>query len=447
MSPTSNRFRAAPAAQVSFALVTMIVLFCAAPRKCLGHSVLTHEAIIDLAWNGSIRPLLLSRYPGTTEDQLTIAHAYAYGGCAIQDAGYYPFGQQFFSDLAHYVRTGDFVLSLLRNARDVDEYAFALGASSHYVGDSIGHADAINPATAIEYPKLARKYGPIVTYQDDRHAFVATEFSFDVDQISDRRFAPDAYLRFIGLKVPRALLERAFLETYGLELTTVLGKATRTAIRSYRGSIRSFIPVFAKAEVVIHGSDFPEAVPTHPSMRSSIGWNMPHTFHTGPTRIMRLDLGEHVLAFVIRILPPIGAIAYLKIHVPNSETEHMYIRSVNRTMRIYDERLDRLRLLPEMPMSLPNRDLDTGEWTKPGAYALTDTTYAKLLHAITSKPDKLVPPGLQRDILSYYSDPNAPITTKKHPRQWAQVQRELTVLKQMKLARELDLENPGQRFP
>ncbi len=396
--------------------------------------MLTHEAIIDLSWNDSIRPLLLSRYPGTTEDQLIIAHAYAYGGCAIQDAGYYPFGKQFFSDLTHYVRTGDFVVSLFRNARNVNEYAFAIGALSHYVGDSIGHADAINPATAIEYPKLARKYGAIVTYQDDRHAFVATEFSFDVDQISYHRFAPDVYLRYIGLRVPREQLELAFRETYGLELTTVLGKATRTAIRSYRGSIRSFIPVFAKSEVLIHRADFPEdgSSPSFDQFEHRLEhaaylpyWSQ--AYHAP-------GFGEHLLAFVIRILPPIGAINYLKIHGPNSETEHLYIQSVNRTLQIYSDRLDRLRLLPEIPLRLPNRDLDTGDWTRPGAYALTDKTYAELLHVITSKPDRLVPPGLQQDILNYYANPDAPIVTKNNRRKWERVQKELAQLRKMKLA-------------
>ncbi len=417
----------------------VLVLVCGIPQCCSGYSVLTHQAIIDLAWNNSIRPLLLSRYPGTTESQLEIAHAYAYGGCAIQDAGYYPFANQFFSDLTHYVRTGDFVSSLLRNARNVDEYAFAIGALSHYVADSIGHAEAMNPATAIEYPKLAKKYGPLVTYQDDRHAFVATEFSFDVDQISYYRFAPDSYLRYIGLKVPRTLLERAFLETYGLKLTKVLGKTTRAGIRSYRGSVRSFIPIFAKSEVVIHRDDFPKDDPTesfqifeHHLEQAAYRPYWSHAYRPP-------GFGEHVLAIVIRILPPIGSIAYLKIHAPNSETEQMYVRSVNHTIDIYCARLDKLRLLPEIPLRLPNRDLDTGEWTKPGAYGLTDQTYAELLHLITSKPDRLVPPGLQRDILNYYADPNAPITTKRNRRRWEQLQKELEVLKQMKLAKSMDM--------
>lgn len=394
------------------------------------YSVVTHQAIIDLAWNDSIRPLLLSRFPRTTEEELLVAHAYAYGGCAIQDAGYYPFGNRFFSDLTHYVRTGDFVTSLFRNARDVNEYAFAVGALSHYVGDAIGHRDAINPATAIEYPKLAQKYGGTVTYEDASHPYVATEFSFDVDQTSRNRFAPDAYLRYVGLLVSRGLLERAFYETYGSELTRVLGRTTGAAIKSYRSSIRSFIPVFVKSEVVLHRGDFPrgdeaqsfallrqhlEDVPYSPDWLSA---------YRAP------GFGAHVLAVVIRILPPIGAISYLKIRGPNTRTEQMYFRSLERTIVIYDRRLDHLRLLPAMPLYLANRDLDTGDWTTPGAYALTDQTYARLLHMITRRPGIVIPRDLKQDILDYYSVPDAPITTKRNHRKWAEVQADLAKLKQ-----------------
>ncbi len=392
--------------------------------------MLTHEEIIDLAWNGSIRPLLLSRYPGTTEEQLQVAHAFAYGGCAIQDAGYYPFANVFFSNLAHYVRTGDFVDSLLRNAHNVNEYAFAIGALSHYVGDSVGHAEAINPATAIEYPKLARKFGSIVTYQDNPHAFVATEFSFDVEQISRDRFAPEAYLHYIGLKVPRKLLERAFFETYGLKLTRVMGKTSRAGIKSYRTSVRSFIPVFAKSEVVIHRKDFPEDVPSDSFLELEHELEQAAYLPAWKNEYQPPSFGEHLLALVIRILPPIGALEYLKIRGPNTETEQKYVDSLDRTMSVYDEMLGKLKVEPD-PLHLANLDLDTGKPTRRGAYALTDKTYSKLLHIITSNPQRRVPAGLRRDILNFYSDPGTAADGKAHHKTGQQILTELNVLKQM----------------
>lgn len=179
--------------------VCAAALFC--PPANQAYSVQTHEQLIDLAWTPAIVPLLLARFPGLTSAQLQEAHAYAYGGSAIQDLGYYPFGNEFFSDLTHYVRSGDFVRSLLRNAKTADELAFAVGALSHYVGDSTGHSVAVNPSVAIDFPKLRAQYGPVVTYDESPHSHVRTEFAFDINEISKRRFAPSAYLEHVGLSL------------------------------------------------------------------------------------------------------------------------------------------------------------------------------------------------------------------------------------------------------
>ena len=111
------------------ALVLTFFVSCGWPTQSTAYAVLAHEAIIDSAWNTNIRPLLLKRFPNATADELKEAHGYAYGGAIIQDMGYYPHGSHFFSDLTHYVRSGDFVLALLRDSKDLDGYAFALGLS------------------------------------------------------------------------------------------------------------------------------------------------------------------------------------------------------------------------------------------------------------------------------------------------------------------------------
>jgi len=415
------------------AFVFLLILALSTPTRCTGYSVFTHQQLIDLAWNDSIRPLLLSRFPQATDEDLRVAHAYAYGGCIIQDLGYYPFSHEFFSNLTHYVRSGDFVLSLLHEARDINEYAFGLGALSHYIGDSVGHHDAVNPATAIAFPNLGQKYGSIVTYQEDPHAHVRTEFGFDIDQITAHRFAPQRYLDVIGFKVPRRLLRVAFRETYGLELREVLGREF-PAVRSYRSSARRFIPLLAYSETVIHKHHFKQDAPGA-------------DFDAYMDRISRADyqkhfavayrgpgIGAHLLAIIIRILPRIGALSYLAIKDPIPETEQLYVASVNRSEDDYSHRLEQLASGGASPLNLPNRDLDTGELVKPGAYQRTDETYAELLHRITARPQRAVRYGVKRDILAYYADPTAPIVTRKHEKAWKRVQAELEKLKQMPVA-------------
>jgi len=367
------------------------------------YSVLTHEELIDLAWNSSIRPLLLAKFPGATEKQLKDAHAYAYGGSAVQDMGYYPFGKKFFSNLTHYVRSGDFVMWMLSNARTIDEYAFAIGALSHYLGDSIGHSEAINPATAIEFPKLEKRYGDKVTYGESPHGHIRTEFAFDVEQLTNAAFAPPAYLEFIGFKVPRRFLERAFVATYGFDITDVFGKGSRAALRSYRSSVRSFIPAFAEAEVVLHGNAFPpqpddEAYRIFSKRVAQTNYerHWKHA-HKGP------GFKAHLLAIVVFLVPKVGGAADLAIKIPENQTQEWYLQSVNHTVDVFRDTLHKaLEEGVNDPVALANIDLDTGRRSKAGDYPLADEAYAQLLGRLTSKPNRVVSESLKRHILEHY---------------------------------------------
>ena len=413
-------------------LVSIFIVCNLFPNTAFSYSVLTHEELIDLAWNDSIRPLLLARFPNATEAQLREAHAYAYGGSAIQDMGYYPFGKQFFSNLTHYVRSGDFVAYLFRDAQNIDEYAFALGALSHYVGDTVGHSIAVNPSTAIEFPKLEQKYGRSVTYDESPHGHIRTEFAFDIDQLANREFAPEAYLRAIGFKVPSRALRRAFINTYGMNSYEILGRA-HSALRSYRTSVRRFISAFAEAELVLHRHQFP-AQPNNENYRlfservsrTSYDRHWAHTFkEPGVT--------AHLLAGFVFIVPKIGPLSDLAIKIPTPETEEWYLKSVNHTVDVYRDLLAKMKNRVDSPLSLANLDLDTGEMTKPGSYPLSDKTYAELLRRLTANPERIVPVRLKKNILDYYSDPKAPLSTKKNKKEWEQVTAELQILNGMKV--------------
>jgi hypothetical protein len=427
----SSRIRAA---------LALALIFLIGVRLSDAYSVLTHEQIIDLAWKDSIRPTLLSRYPNATEAQLKLAHSYAYGGCVIQDEGYYPFGHAFFSDLTHYVRTGDFIAYLIQDSRNINELAFALGALSHYVGDSIGHHDAVNPSTAIEFPSLKQKYGPVVTYDENPHAHVRTEFAFDIDQLSKKRMAPSAYLAHEGLRVPIRLLRIAFYQTYGLNLNTMMVNQV-AAVQTYRWSVRSFLPMVSYGEVLVHRKDFPADTPG-PQFDEYVQRLSQADFNNGWEHYRKkAGIKTHVIAVLIIILPKIGPLSDLAIRGPQPSTEARYIESVNRSVDWYEQLLGALAKKPKAPpratMNLDNRDLDTGAIARPGTYRLMDETYAKLLGRIVfvRKP---IPATLKRDIQAYYSDPNAPISTKRHKRAWRKVQQQLTILESMPVVPDSD---------
>jgi hypothetical protein len=299
----------------------------------------------------------------------------------------------------------------------------------------VGHSYAINHAVPVEFPKLNAKYGPIVNYAEAPHAHVQTEFAFDIDQLSKRRFAPSDYVKHVGLEVPRDLLRKSFFETYGLNLPNIIG-TKETSIRVYRYAARRFLPNIARAETILHKKNFPEDLPSADldqlvkDLTQAAADNEWEKYRKSP------GFRSHLYAGFIFILPKVGSLKMLSIKGPNQETEDRYIKSVNRS--ITDLRLV-LTNYDSIGRYIGNRDLDTGEPVKPGGYPLTDKTYARLLAEITRHPDHPVPAQIKNDLAAYYADPDSPILTKKNPTQWAQVQANLATLQTMKTAGILDI--------
>lgn len=399
-----------------------------------GYSVLTHEAIIDSTWDSAIRPLVLKRFPLATAEELTQAHAYAYGGCIIQDLGYYPFGSKFFSDLTHYVRSGDFILNLIRDSQDLNEYAFALGALSHYAADNNGHPMAVNRAVPLFYPKLGLKFGKLVTYADDPFSHGKTEFAFDVFQAAKGRYASAAYKSFIGFEVAKPLLERAFEDTYGIRLEAVFMNVD-LAIGSYRRAVGTILPAMTRVAWQIRKQEIRKDAPS--VTRKNFLYNLSRSSYEkdwGST-YKRPGIRSKILAFLFRIFPKVGPFRPLDFKKLTPETEKMYMASFNSTIARYRE------LLAEQnvgSLKLPNDNLDVGMSTAAGKYTLTDAAYSQLLHKLQGHYTDL-PQELRSDILAFYRDLGAPISTKTNDEDWARLLKELDHLQSV----DADLRHPA----
>lgn len=411
-------------ARITLALGTLTCL----PRPAFAYSLLTHEQLIDLTWDTSIAPMIRKRYPDITARDLERARAYAYGGCVIQDIGYYPFGDRFYSDLTHYVRSGDFVVNLFREAHSADELAFAIGALSHYVGDTVGHAEATNLAVPIEFPKLGARYGKVVPYADGEHAHVQTEFAFDINEVGHHRFAPQHYLQHVGLEVPVRQLAMAYYRTYGMDEDFTDARKRRINVRGYRFAVHSFLPRIAYALTLLHRHDMPPDTANPDFVQLQAELTQVSRENAWDAYRKKPGIGTYSLAGFLYILPKVGPLKLLAIKGPTVATEDRYIHSVNQSVATLNATLTRFSNPHE---TLPNRDLDTGARTRPGAYPLTDETYAVLLDRLASNPTQPVPPGLKADIEEYYADPSSPILTKKYPAAWARVQADLKVLQTM----------------
>jgi hypothetical protein len=398
------------------------LLASAAPLA--SYSVLTHEEVIDLLWEQRLKPILLARFPQATPGQLREAHAYAYGGSLIQDMGYYPFGNEKFSDLVHYVRSGDFVVALINDSTTLDEYAFALGALSHYAADLTGHP-AVNEAVALHYPKLRRRFGNSVTYADDAKAHIRTEFGFDVTQVAKNRFAPDTYHDFIGFEVSKPLLERAFRETYGFELADMF-KSFDLSVGTYRRAVSRVIPEMTRVALATKRADMVRETPNFDRRKFLYRLSRSQYEKDWGTKYTRPGLGARFLAFLFRLVPKVGPFKAIDFTLPSPRTETLYLHSVNQTVDYYSQLLTQVR---EHRLALANRDFDTGRETRPGEYPLTDDSYADLLNRISEKKFSGVTPGLRNNILAFYANLSAPFATKKHSDRWAKTVREVDELR------------------
>lgn len=402
-----------------------LVLLAAWSPAARAYSVLTHEAVIDAAWEHSIQPLLLERFPGSTPEDLRKAHAFAYGGCIIQDLGYYPFGTKLFSDLVHYVRSGDFVQALIREAQDVNEYAFALGALAHYAGDNNGHSIAVNLAVPMMYPKLKAKYGPSVTYAQDPAAHLKTEFGFDVVEVAKHNYAPEAYHDFIGFEVAKPVLDRAFFDTYDLHLKDIFINLD-LALGTYRHSVGSIIPTMTKAAWAAKKDEIISTTPGATQRKFVYILSRASYEREWGGNYERPSLWARFLAFLFKLLPKSGMFRALAFMPPSRETELLFMKSFDATFDRYralleDVKADRLRLT--------NNNLDVGKPTRAGVYNMADKAYATLLDKLADRHFAGVTPQERSDILDYYTDLSRPIATKKRRAAWQKTLQELDTLK------------------
>lgn len=409
--------------RVWWVLVACILLGGTWPGSA--YSLLTHEELVDILWQDQIKPLLLQRFPQATPDQLREAHAYAYGGCLLQDIGYYPFGSKFFSDLTHYVRTGDLITNLLKESADLEQYAFALGALEHYTADDCGHP-LVNRAVALAFPELRAKYGDSVTYEDSPRAHIQTEFGFDITQVAKNRYTSDQYHDFIGFQVSRPLLERAFLDTYGLRLEDVLFDVDM-AIGTFRRATSQVIPEMTRAAVNAY---HPEQVsdPTNRHERRFV-YNLSRAQYQkewgkdyrGPGFLTK------TLGWIVRWIPKVGVLKGLAFKLPTPEMEDLYFKGMNRAVARYRELL---REAGEGTLQLTNNDCDTGHATRLGEYKLSDATYARLLEEHFKRGFARMPPAVRESLLAYYdSAPPPPMETRKARKAWRRTAAEVAVLR------------------
>ena len=380
----------------------LLLLLAATAAPAAAYSVLTHQAIIDTTWDGSIAPRLQHNYPGGTPEEMNEARSYAYGGAILQDMGYYPLGSTLFTNLTHYVRAGDFVRNLLRQARNRNEYAFALGALAHYAADNVGHPEGTNLIIPTVYPDLKAKFGPVVTYEQSRVRHTELEFSFDVVQVAAGRYRTQAYHKAIGFRVSKPVMERAFRQTYGLEMKQIF-LSVDASVALFRFAVNQLLPAAARAAWHHKHDEIRDLSP-----RARRGDSLYHNNRRQYRREFGHDnerpgLGARLMAGMLRVLPKIGPLRPYAFTLPDAAGAIQFHRSYQASLARFGTLVQQQPADTTQTLPLPDTNLDTGAPSRPNAYVLADQTYGELLRQLYKRNFKHLTPTLRAALLSYFA--------------------------------------------
>lgn len=380
----------------------LVVFFFLLPFTVPAFGVLTHEAIVDASWDQSIVPLLKEKFPQATDSLLQEAHAYAYGGAVSPDMGFYPFGSKLFTNLVHYVRSGDFVTALLRDAGTLNEYAFALGFLSHYVADNYGHPLATNRSVPLVYPKLEKKYGHVITYAQDRIAHMRMEFGFDVLEVAKGNYASQAYHNFIGFKVDTAVLAKAFMETYGLNINKVFNNHFQLSVETFRWIVANIFPAITKAGWVAKKGKIKKNKATKATKHFSYKMHQKQYDKQFGKGYSRPGFRAALLSFLIRVLPKVGPTRALRFRAPTPQAEKYLEQSIDTVLYHYTIHLKQLN---DHHLNLKDKDFDTGNPTANCEYSLANQTYTEWVLRLKENDFENVDDPLRKNILHFFDLP------------------------------------------
>jgi hypothetical protein len=389
--------------------LTLALLTVLAPSSCLGFSVLAHQAVVDRSWDATIAPELQRRFPGADLDR---ARAFAYGGSHVADLGYFPLGNELFTELLHYVRTGDVIGNLLSAARDANEYAFALGALAHYVADTTGHPEATNRVVPELYPKLRKRFGERVTYADDRSSHLQTEFRFDVVQMGRVKGGRDIFHHSLQFEVATRALDEAFSKSYGLRLDDLFA-STEAAILSYRWAFRGLIHEATGIAWELYRADIqgldPDATP------AGFVYDVSREDFEQEFGKVTVEPGYFAkfFAFLVKLVPDVGPFERTIYKPLPADAQERFRSALEHAVTRYQ---GIVRAAAARHVDLAEVNLDTGAPTAFGQYEPADEAYAGLVEKLAEHDPQRAPAALRADIHRFYATRQASGGHDRHDR-------------------------------
>lgn len=404
-------------------LSLVFIIIVSTPFYSYSYGLLAHEALIDASWAHTILPILKEKFPNSTDSQLKEAHAFAYGGAIIPDIGYCPFGSTLFSHLLHYSRSGDFVNALLVESKSLNEYAFALGVLSHFIADGLGHPIGTNRAVANLFPRLEKKYGTQISFEQGKNQHSRVEFGFDVLQTAKGNYQSNAYHDFIGFQISDSVLDRAFLDTYGLHLSNIF-TSLPLAVSVFRFSVKTIIPEMTKDAWKIKKSFITQMNP----LATEKDFNFKMSKENYTKEFVQPKFQSFIISILIGVIPKYGPLSKFKPKLPSPIAETYFEHSFDSTTTLYRSSLKMVNIKNHF---CTNIDLDTGNETICGEYKLADKTYYSLLKKLKHSHFEYLTPNLKKNINSYYNNTSNVSKSKTHFTKGKRINRMLEAMNTM----------------
>ena len=225
------------------------------------------------------------------------------------------------------------------------------------------------------------------------------------------------------------MLERAFHDTYGLELKDVFGSLD-LALGSYRYGVSNIIPGMTRVAWQLRSDAVVKEIPG--MTKKKFLYNLSRSSYEKDfgKEYQRPGLRDRFVAWVLKIFPKVGPFKSLAFKAPTPEVEKMFMASFNATVDSYRVLLAKAGA---GPLELVNQNFDTGNPTAAGKYIGADLAYDKLLDKLAGHKFAGVSADLRGNILDYYKERKPPLSpaTKKAGAEWAKVIEERSQLEQL----------------
>ena len=395
-SPASACERSDVPRLAAFLIASSLLLIVPADGRAF--SVTAHQGVVDQAWGLTLVPLIRQRFPNATDRELTEAHAYARGGSI--------------SPILVLSARESFVFrpAALRSHRRFRQPSVNWGQLSGRICVRLGMLGHYEAPAGIRKRPIFRCPSSIPSSSRNTatpspmrtHPRAPTNSIRCAAGRSSQRNT-DLFEHSIDFKVPRDALERAFAETYGLQLNDLFDNYD-IAIYTYRWGFRTIINEGTGIAWALYRKDIESNEPGVTSkefVREISRGDFERQFGKA---FLEPGYLPRFVGFLGTLVPDVGPLKRLPFKPLPDSVQKLYFRAYRHASERY---VHEVAAICANKAWLENINLDTGRADKSGEYAPADEAWVDLLELHDKSHFANVRDDLASDFRAHFRDRNA----------------------------------------